>query len=223
MIDLSSILSNTYWRIYSIPKKSKYTAIFLLINNETRCVPLLCLLSRFMTWASSFILGNLSLEKNTIKSRYATEILLIDEGWWSWSCLKLQYNSCFKMLRGSILKIELIIRSKGGQNPFFILNLVQKPPKCPKSIFREPLIVESCFTRQNDCSKFWFTIGVLRYLYLSDNWKCRKNTTFCLLGPCNNKFVWMYTLQTPRSAQNRHFLLSLAGLFDEISRLSIWR
>ena len=48
VIDLSLALSNTLWGIYSIPKESKYTAVFLSINNETECVPLLFLSSRFV-------------------------------------------------------------------------------------------------------------------------------------------------------------------------------
>ena len=40
VIDLSLILLNTSWGIYSIPKESKYTLVFLSINNETQCVPL---------------------------------------------------------------------------------------------------------------------------------------------------------------------------------------
>ena len=39
VIDLSLILFNSSWRIYLIKKKSKCTAVFLLINNETKCVP----------------------------------------------------------------------------------------------------------------------------------------------------------------------------------------
>ena len=45
-----------------LQKKSKYTAIFLLINNETQCVPLLFLTLKFMTYAPSFILGTLRRE-----------------------------------------------------------------------------------------------------------------------------------------------------------------
>ena len=41
VIDLPSILFNSSWGIYSIPKESKYTAKLLSINNETQCVPLL--------------------------------------------------------------------------------------------------------------------------------------------------------------------------------------
>ena len=66
VIDLSLILFNTSWGIYSIPKESKYAAVFLSINNETQCVPLLCLSSRFMTYAPSFNLGKSSLEKTPL-------------------------------------------------------------------------------------------------------------------------------------------------------------
>ena len=51
------ILFNTSIGIYSIPKESKYAAVFLSINNETQCVPLLSLSSTFMTYGPSFILG----------------------------------------------------------------------------------------------------------------------------------------------------------------------
>ena len=63
LMELSLVLLKTSWGTHSIPKKSKYTAVFLSINNETQCVPLLCLSSRFMANAPSFILGKLSLEK----------------------------------------------------------------------------------------------------------------------------------------------------------------
>ena len=66
VMDLPLTLFNTSCGIYSIPKESKYTATFLSINNEAQCVPLLCLSSRFMTYAPSFILGKLSLEKTPL-------------------------------------------------------------------------------------------------------------------------------------------------------------
>ena len=47
-------------------KGSKYTAVFLVTNNETQCVPLLCLSPRFMTYSPSFILRELSLEKTPL-------------------------------------------------------------------------------------------------------------------------------------------------------------
>ena len=65
-ICLCLILLNNSWRIYSIPKESKYTAVFLSINNKTQCVPLLCLLLRFMTYVPFFILGKLSIEKTPL-------------------------------------------------------------------------------------------------------------------------------------------------------------
>ena len=61
VIDLSLILCNTCGGTYSIPKESKYTV--LSINNEAQCVHLLLLSSRFVTYAPSFILGKLFLEK----------------------------------------------------------------------------------------------------------------------------------------------------------------
>ena len=62
-MNLSFILLNTPWEIYSIPKESKYTAVCLSINNDTQCAPLVCLLLRSITYAPSFILGKLSFEK----------------------------------------------------------------------------------------------------------------------------------------------------------------
>ena len=43
VIDLSLVLLNTSCGLYSSPKESTYKALFLLINNETQCVLLLCL------------------------------------------------------------------------------------------------------------------------------------------------------------------------------------
>ena len=62
--DLSLILFHTSCGIFSIPKESKYTAVFLSINNET--FPLLFLPSRFMTYAPSFILDKLFLEETPL-------------------------------------------------------------------------------------------------------------------------------------------------------------
>ena len=63
VIDLSLILFNTSWGTYSISKGSKYTALFLSINNETECLPLLFLSLRFLTYALSFFLVNCFLRK----------------------------------------------------------------------------------------------------------------------------------------------------------------
>ena len=65
-IDLLLISLNTFFEIYSIPKVSNYTAVFLSINNETQCALLSYLSSRFMTYALSFILGKLSLGETPI-------------------------------------------------------------------------------------------------------------------------------------------------------------
>ena len=61
-MDLSLILFNASCRMYSIPKEWKYVAVLSSINNEAQCIPLLCLSSRFMSYAPSFILRKLSLE-----------------------------------------------------------------------------------------------------------------------------------------------------------------
>ena len=45
-------------------KESKYTAVFLSINNETQCAPLLFLSPRFVTYSAPFILGKFSLGLN---------------------------------------------------------------------------------------------------------------------------------------------------------------
>ena len=74
VIYLSLILFNISCGIYSIPKESKYTAVFQLMNKETQCVPLLFLSSRFLIYAPSFIVGKLFLEKNAIKSMLVNEI-----------------------------------------------------------------------------------------------------------------------------------------------------
>ena len=49
--------------------------MFLSINNETQCVPLLFLLSRFITYAPSFILGKLFLEKTSLNLEFVIEII----------------------------------------------------------------------------------------------------------------------------------------------------
>ena len=73
--DLPSIFVNISCGIYSIPRESKYTAVSQSINHEIQSVPLLCLSSIFITYAPSFILGKLSLEKTTLNVRLTTEIL----------------------------------------------------------------------------------------------------------------------------------------------------
>ena len=67
VMNLSLILFNTSCGMYSILKRLKYTTVFLSINNETQCVPLLCLSSEFMTYLLPFNLGILSLEKTPLQ------------------------------------------------------------------------------------------------------------------------------------------------------------
>ena len=65
-IYLSLIFLNTSRGIYSIPKESKYTALFLSIINETQRFPLIFSSWRFITYTPSFILGKLFLEKTPL-------------------------------------------------------------------------------------------------------------------------------------------------------------
>ena len=57
VMDLSLFLFNTCGEPYSIPNESNYTAVFLSVTNEIQCIPLLCLSSRFMTYAPSVNVG----------------------------------------------------------------------------------------------------------------------------------------------------------------------
>ena len=66
VVNLSLILLNTSSGIYSVPKEKKQTAVFLSINNEAQCIPLLFLSSRFITYNACFVLGKLFLEKTTL-------------------------------------------------------------------------------------------------------------------------------------------------------------
>ena len=65
-MDLSLILLNASWGIYSMPKEPKYTAVSLSINNETWCVPSLFLTLGFIKYSPSYILGKFSLEKTPL-------------------------------------------------------------------------------------------------------------------------------------------------------------
>ena len=66
VIDLSLIWLNSYCGLYSIPKESKYTAVFLSINNETRLILLFRLSLTFMAGPPSFFLGKSPLEKTQL-------------------------------------------------------------------------------------------------------------------------------------------------------------
>ena len=73
VMDLS--LYNNSGGIYSIRIVSKYTTAFLSINGETQCVTLLCLSSKFMTYASFFYSKWIISQRNAIKPRFVIEIL----------------------------------------------------------------------------------------------------------------------------------------------------
>ena len=84
VIDLSLILFNSSWGIYSIPKESNYKAVLLSITNETQGVDLLCLSLRFMTFALSFILDKLPFKKTPLNLGSYLKYLVISillKGW----------------------------------------------------------------------------------------------------------------------------------------------
>ena len=65
VVDISLILLNTFSGMYSILKESKYAAVFWPIN-QTYCISLLYLSSRFMTCAPFFVLFKLPFEKTPL-------------------------------------------------------------------------------------------------------------------------------------------------------------
>ena len=70
VIYLPLILSNTSWGMYSIPKDLEYTAIFLSINNETQCIPLICLSLTFMFFPLFYVN-----RMNSIKPEFVFKML----------------------------------------------------------------------------------------------------------------------------------------------------
>ena len=52
-----------------------------------------------------------------------------------------------------------------GETHFLGQSSAQKPQNWPKSMFCDPLVVESWLTPQNDY-KTWFTMGLFRYIYI---------------------------------------------------------
>ena len=94
---------------------------------------------------------------------------------------ELRDSRCFGKLRGSILRIDLVIRLKGGWNPFFVPQFGPKAPKLPKIRISQPLVVEMCLTPQNYW-KTWFTTDVFRYTHPSSKWKCPKITISVFWG-----------------------------------------
>ena len=83
-MDLYLILFITFSGIYSISKESKYTAVFLSINNKTLFFSLLCLPSKIHEIGPSFILSKLSPELtalNLCSCLKCLVILILLKGW----------------------------------------------------------------------------------------------------------------------------------------------
>ena len=107
---------------------------------------------------------------------------------------KLRDSSCFGILRGSILKIGLVIRLKGGL--IFWAKIEPKTPILPKIQI----------SRTAGCRKLinfskWpqdlIYDGCSRYVYYSGNWKCSKNTYFCFMGSFNYEIAWFFVSREP--------------------------
>ena len=73
VIDLSLILLNTSWGIYSVFKESKYAAQFLFVNNETQYFPLIFIIQMYDI-RSIFCSRKIFSWKKAIKSRFIIEI-----------------------------------------------------------------------------------------------------------------------------------------------------
>ena len=56
----------------------------------------------------------------------------VEEGECSFNYCKLRDSSYFRILRGSMVRINLVIRSEGGRSPFFGPKMSPKVPKLPK-------------------------------------------------------------------------------------------
>ena len=131
---------------------------------------------------------------------------------------------------------------------FWSQNWVRKPQNSPKSICCESLVVESWLIPQND-QKTWFTMGVLKYVFPSDNWMFTKNIFLWFLGPYNDEVVWILylmnhrslvdfskwlqewiyykcskiciTLRQPKNTLKMYFFFFFAALYHEIACFSI--
>ena len=66
--------------------------VFLSINNETQCAPLLCLSLRFMTYGPSIVLGNLSLQKTSLNLGLQLKYLAISILLKGWSGTRSSYS-----------------------------------------------------------------------------------------------------------------------------------
>ena len=83
-------------------EKNHQSTQLLSINNETNCFPLLCLSSRFMLYAPSFILGQLFLDKTPLKLGSQLEYLIILILLNRWSVTKNFYLCCYSLFALSL-------------------------------------------------------------------------------------------------------------------------
>ena len=91
------ILLSTYCGIYSIPKESNYSAMFMVVNNKSQSVSLLCLSSIFMTCGTSCILRKLSLKKLPLNLSLQLKYVVILLHLKGWSRTK-KFHPCYYIL-----------------------------------------------------------------------------------------------------------------------------
>ena len=128
-------------------------------------------------------------------------------------------HRCFGIFRGSILRIDLVIRLK-RRNQFFRVKLGPKVPKFLKTHISRATR-ESCLAAQND-RKTWFTMGGYH-----------RRTTGCikLVDPSKWQQKWIYhgcskiciPLKQQGEPQTAFFCFIFPALYDEIWKVSISR
>ena len=69
----SVILFNSLREIYSVPKESNYTVLFLSMNNKNECAPLLFFIIEIYYIRSMFYCRYILSWKKTIKGRFIFE------------------------------------------------------------------------------------------------------------------------------------------------------
>ena len=102
--------------------KSEYTLSYKTTSFEI-CV--------YIKLTYFFITISLYFQKRIIESKHKCFRPVEEKGLWS-NFYELLDISCFGILRGSILRIDLVIRLKGGRNQIKGPKLNPKVPKFPK-------------------------------------------------------------------------------------------
>ena len=114
------------WNIIN-PKKIKECSCIFVKNTKAQCFPYLCLSSRYMTYALSFILGKLSLAKTPLNLGSKLKYLVISVLIKGWSGTKYLYECyyvlflLFSLFTFLPLKDSKVVKSanKTPRDPYF--------------------------------------------------------------------------------------------------------